>query len=77
MEAHYTYDAIDLSIDPIQLLKLIRSCLYQRNTTRKAVHSYIDAKIALHNFRQDQDMETSVFLERFKELVHVYEELGG
>ena len=77
MEAHTTYEAVDSSNDPIQLLKLIQGCIYQRNTTRKAVHSYIDAKIALHNFRQDQEMETAVFLERFKELVHVYEELGG
>ena len=50
MEANTTYEAVDSSNDPIQLLKLIRGCIYQRNTTRKAVHSYIDAEIALHNF---------------------------
>ena len=77
IEADESWQDVNDSSDPIELLKLIRTSIYQRGTSRKATHAYIEASRALELFHQGDKMPNHLFLARFKELVEVFEHLGG
>ena len=46
LESSSEYEAVDASNDPVELLKLIRACIYQKTVTKKPVHAFIDAEMA-------------------------------
>ena len=55
----------------------MRQSLYHRATRRKDTHALLEAKLALHKFRPTEQMSNSDYLEKLRELVEVYEHLGG
>lgn len=77
IEASADWESINNSSDAIKLLVLIRQSLYQRATRRKPTHALIEAEIALMRFHQHERMTNSEYLELLRELVEVYEHLGG
>ena len=77
LEASEEYEDVNNSNDPVELLKLIRSCIYQKHVTKKPVHAFIDAEYALLTLRQESNQSLSSYYEKFKEVVQVYQNLGG
>ena len=77
LEADRSWNQVNASSNPIELLTLIRSCIYQRGTSKKNTHAYLEAERALSLFHQNDKMTNHVFLEKYKELIEVYEHLGG
>ena len=77
IEAAATWEAINEGSDTMGLLRIIRQSLFSGATTRKNVHSKIDAATALYKFKQGDQMTNSEYLEKLKGLVEVFEHFGG
>ena len=77
IEASDEWGSINNASNPIALLRTIRQSLYHRTTRRKDTHALLEAELALHKFRQTERMSNSDYLEKLRELVEVYEHLGG
>ena len=77
IEAHEHWDTVNTSSNALGLLRLIRQSLYQRATRRQETHALIEAETALMRFRQSEQMSNSDYLEKLRDLVEVYEHLGG
>ena len=77
IEASDDWEYVNDASNPIALLRLIRQSLYHRATRRKDTHALLEAELALHKFRQTEQMSNSDYLEKLRELVEVYEHLGG
>lgn len=77
IEASSDWADINSKSDAIRLLTLIRQSLYQRATHRQNTHTLIEAETALLKFHQNKRMSNSDYLERLRELIEVYEHLGG
>ena len=77
IEAHEHWNAVNTSSNALGLLRLIRQSLYQRATRRQETHALIEAETALMRFRQSERMSNSDYLEKLRDLVEVYEHLGG
>ena len=77
IEASDEWESINNASNPIALLRTIRQSLYHRATRRKDTHALLEAELALHKFRQTERMSNSDYLEKMRELVEVYEHLGG
>ena len=65
LEAAEEYEAINDSSDPVELLKLLRACIYQKHVTKKPVHAFIDAEYALLTLRQEPNQSLSSYYEKF------------
>ena len=63
--------------DVIGLLGVVQISLYQKSTQKHNVHSFLDAKAALHTFRQDQNMTNSKYKDKIMSLIELYKDLGG
>lgn len=59
LEAAENWDAINNDSDTLELLRLVRQCMYNRATTRKSTHTLWEATNALHKFRQGERMSNS------------------
>ena len=77
IEAHEQWEVVNTSSNALGLLRLIRQSLYQRATRRQETHALIEAETALMRFRQSERMSNSDYLEKLRDLVEVYEHLGG
>ena len=77
IEASDEWETINNASNPISLLRTIRQSFYHRATRRKDTHALLEAELALHKFRQTERMSNSDYLEKLRELVEVYEHLGG
>lgn len=77
LRAHEDWPAIDVACDPIVLLKLIRGSIYQRATRKHPALSLFEADQALSKFKQTERMTCSDYLEKFTEIVDVFEDHGG
>ena len=77
IEASDEWESINNASNPIALLRTIRQSLYHRATRRKDTHALFEAELALHKFRQTEQMSNSDYLEKLRELVEVYKHLGG
>ena len=77
IEAHEHWETVNTSSNALGLLRLIRQSLYQRATRRQETHALIEAETALMRFRQSERMSNSDYLEKLRDLVEVYEHLGG
>ena len=77
LEATEEYEDVNNSNNPVELLKLIRSCIYQKHVTKKPVHAFIDAEYALLTLRQESNQSLSSYYKKFKEVVQVYQNLGS
>ena len=77
IEASDECDSVNNASNPIALLRIIRQSLYHRATRRKDTHALLEAELALHKFRQTEQMSNSDYLEKLRELTEVYEHLGG
>ena len=77
IEASDEWDSVNNASNPIALLRIIWQLLYHRATRRKDTHALLEAELALHKFRQTEWMSNSDDLEKLRELVEVYEHLGG
>ena len=77
MENHANWQQINKESDVIELLKLILESMVQKQTRKHHMQTKYKALIRLTNFRQGQNMSTSDFLTRFKEIVLVAERLGN
>ena len=77
IEASDDWEAINNTSNPIALLRIIRQSLYHRATHRKDTHALLEAELTLQKFRQTEQMSNSDYLEKLRELVEVYEHLGG
>ena len=77
IEAHEQWEPVNTSSNALGLLRLIRQSLYQRATRRHETHALIDAETTLMRFRQSERMSNSDYLEKLRDLVEVYEHLGG
>ena len=77
LEAHDDWVTVNQSSNALGLLRLIRQSLYQRATRRKDTHALIEAETVLMRFRQSERMSNSDYLEKLRDLVEVYEQLGG
>lgn len=73
IEASSDWTDINDKSDAVRLLMLIRQSLFQRATRRQNTHALIEAENALFNER----MSSSDYLEHLRELIEVYEHLGG
>ena len=77
IEAHEQWESVNTSSNALGLLSLIRQSLYQRATRRQETHALIEAEMTLMRFRQSERMSNSDYLEKLRDLVEVYEHLGG
>ena len=77
IEAHEQWEPVNTSSNALGLLRLIRQSLYQRATRRHETHALIEAETTLMRFRQSERMSNSDYLEKLRDLVEVYEHLGG
>ena len=77
LEGSDKYESINNNNDPVELLSLIRDCLYQKNVVKKPVHAIIDAETELLNIRQEPNQSLASYYEKFKEVVQVYEQNNG
>ena len=77
IEAHEQWEPVNSSSNALGLLRLIRQSLYQRATRRQETHALIEAEVTLMWFRQSERMSNSDYLEKLRDLVKVYEHLGG
>ena len=77
IDAHEQWETVNTSLNVLDLLRLIRQSLYQRATRRQETHALIEAEITLMRFRQSERMSNSDYLEKLRDLVEVYEHLGG
>ena len=77
IEAHEQWESVNTSSNALGLLRLIRQSVYQRATRRHETHALIDAETTLMRFRQSERMSNSDYLEKLRDLVEVYEHLGG
>ena len=77
IEAHKQWELVNSSSNALGLLRLIRQSLYQRATRRQETHALIEAEVTLMRFRQYERMSNSDYLEKLRDLVEVYEHLGG
>ena len=77
VEAHEQWEPVNSSSNALGLLRLIRQSLYQRATRRQETHALIEAEVTLMRFRQSERMSNSDYLEKLRDLVEVYEHLGG
>ena len=76
MEPHEDWHGINLTSDVIELLKLIQSCMSQKQTRKDPDHAVVDADIMLYRFTQNNLADNSYY-EKFKDLVQTVESLGG
>ena len=77
IEASDEWESINNASNPITLLRTIQQSLYHHATRRKDTHALLEAELALHKFQQTKRMSNSNYLEKLRELVEVYEHLGG
>ena len=77
IEALDDWESISNASNPIVLIRTIQQSLYHRATCWKDTHALLEAEVALHKFRQTKRMSNSDYLEKLRELVEVYEHLGG
>ena len=77
IEAHEQWESVNTSSNALGLLRLIRQSVYQRTTRRHETHALIDAETTLMRFRQSERMSNSDYMEKLRDLVEVYEHLGG
>ena len=77
IEAHEHWETVNTSSNALGLLRLIRQSLYQRATRRQETHALIEAETVLMRFHQSERMSNSDYLEKLRDLVEVYEHLGG
>ena len=77
LKAHDDWATVNQSSNALGLLRLIRQSLYQWATRRKDTHALIEVETALMRFRQSECMSNSDYLEKLRDLVEVYEHLGG
>ena len=77
IEAHEQWEPVNTSSNALGLLRLIRQSLYQRATRRQETHALIEAETNLMRFRQSERMSNSDYLEKLRDLVEVYDHLGG
>ena len=77
IEAHEQWESVNTSSNALGPLRLIQQSLYERATRRHETHALIDAETTLMRFRQSERMSNSDYLEKWRDLVEVYEHLGG
>ena len=77
LEADENWDVINASSDVMELLTLIKSCMYTQATTKHASHSLYDAEERLYCFKQTENMSNAEFKELLRSHVEVVEHLGG
>ena len=77
IEAHEQWESVNTSSNALGLPRLIRQSLYQQATRRQGTHALIEAETTLMRFRQSERMSNSDYLEKLRDLVEVYEHLGG
>ena len=77
LEANSEWEALEQSMDVIELLKMIQSSLFLGATSWHTMHGILEAQDTFFNFRQTSRIENSLYLEKFKSLLAAYEHLGG
>jgi uncharacterized membrane protein YgcG len=77
LEASGQWADIKGTQDVLKLLKLIRSSLFSGATSRHNMHALQDAQDKFMSFRQGPRLSSAEYLERFKNLLDVFEHLGG
>ena len=77
IEAHADWSTINESSDVIELLRLIQTCMTQRQTRKHPIHNIVDNEKTVLNFKQGRGMSDNDYYQRFQDAVDVTERAGG
>ena len=77
LEALKTFDGIETKQCPIDLLKAIKSIIYNYEEHKYIYSAVYEAYKAFYNMRQQAGVTNSEYLEQFKNVVDVLEQHGG
>ena len=77
IEAHADWSTINESSDVIELLRLIQTCMMQRQTRKHPIHNIVDNEKTVLNFKQGRRMSDNDYYQRFQDAVDVTEHAGG
>ena len=77
LEASIDWNGLNQGNDVVGLLRLIKSSLFKKTTTRQYMHSIVDTEEALHHFRQGPKMSCREYQKKLIGLIEVYKHLGG
>ena len=77
LEAHADWNTINGGSDVIELLRLIQTCMTQRQTRKHPVHNIVDNEKTVLNFKQGCGMSDNDYYQRFQDAVDVAERAGG
>ena len=77
LEAHADWNTINGGSDVIELLRLIQTCMTQRQTRKHPIHNIVDNEKTILNFKQGRGMSDNDYYQRFQDAVDVAERAGG
>ena len=76
LEAHADWNTINGGSDIIELLRLIQTCMTQRQTRKHPIHNIVDNEKTVLNFKQGCGMSDNDYYQRFQDAVDVAEHAG-
>jgi hypothetical protein len=77
IKSNALYNEISANDDVIGLLRLIRTSMYTRATSKSKMHSLIEAQAKFHAFHQTSRMTNAEYLHTFKSNINAVEHLNG
>ena len=77
MKTYDSWDSVQINLDIISLLKLIRTAMYSGTSSKKSTLTYIEAEGNMISFRQGAKISNSKYLEVFRNKVEIFEMVGG
>ena len=77
LESMSEFEQVNSDSNVIELLRLIRGCIYEKTTTKHPVKALIDAETALLLCKQEQNQSVAAYYERFKEMAQIFQNNSG
>ena len=77
LEAHADWNTINGGSDVIELLRLIQTCMTQRQTRKHPIHNIVDNEKTVLNFKQGRGMSDKDYDQQLQDAVDVAEGAGG
>ena len=76
-ETHVDWSTINGGSDVIELLRLIQTCMTQRQTRKHLIHNIVDNEKTVLNFKQGRGMSDNDYYQWFQDAVDVADCTGG
>ena len=77
MKTHNEWRQIKDTLDTIGLANLIYKAMYLGTATESLTQKYLDAEVAMLNYRRGQQQSNLKYIEAMKSKVKVYEQMSG